>query len=545
MQNFDLTLTTIDAAARTFSVAVAASPAGEVEAHEVVAPAIDLAAAVAAAPAALARLGAAFTAALLPPPLWTAWRESVGVTGSAGLRLRLRCADASAGLLPWELLYDASRASFLSRDPQTPLVRYLAGPAPRPPADAGPLRRVLAGGSSPLSLAPVNVAEELAELAQLLAEATPPPQFHTQPHLTAAMLPGLLTRHRPQIVHLSGHAVWDEATASGYWLFEGADGRADAMDAELLAGLLTGKDLRLVVLAGCDSGYTGAAAWAGLAQALVRAGAPTVVAMQGRITNQAAAAFSAAFYTALVQGEAIDSAVSLARRSVALAVRGTGFPGQWLLPVLFTRSSDSERWTAPTQPARTAPAFSSGGIQIDQVNAGIMVAGDATFNLQGTTFNVTPPADTAAVGRKLDALAAQTAELRRLLLARLDEGERRLVQQIVGALDARALEQEQRLVQALERGQLDERDLQTVLLTLQEIFVEVQRHNGLLLLLSQQVDLAAVQEALADSSVDVRHRFKVTLPLLLWFATYEGELEWGGGLSLGEAWRRLREQSGT
>ena len=52
--------------------------------------------------------------------------------------------------------------------------------------------------------------------------------------------------------------------------------------------------------------------------------------------------------------------------------------------------------------------------------------------------------------------------------------------------------------------------------------------NGLLLELSRQVDLAEAEDTLVGAGANVRHRFKVTLPLLLWFLSYEGEVEWEG-----------------
>ena len=370
-----------------------------------------------------------------------------------------------------------------------------------------------------------------------------PPELRWRASRTrrAAQLAETLVREQPQVVHLAGHAAFDERAGHGFWLFEDGLGHADALRGDLLAETLTMAPVRLVVLAGCESGYAGAERWAGLGQALVQAGVPLVVALQGAVSEPAAAAFTGAFYTALVQGTAVDAAIALARRAIALAMRGTDRPGEWLLPILFQRGDDAHLW--PQEKARQSPpppALAPGAITIGTLHAGQVFAGDATVTVQGGIH--LPPAGDAATQQQVDALARQVAELQQALLARFDVHEQRIFTVLVKELDSHALAQAETLRQAAESGRLTDFDMTAILGALQELFVELQRHNGLLLELSRQVDLAEAEDTLVGAGANVRHRFKVTLPLLLWFLSYEGEVEWESGVDLVAALRRLFTQ---
>src|SRR4029077_1438076 len=74
-----------------------------------------------------------------------------------------------------------------------------------------------------------------------------------------------------------------------------------------------------------------------VAATLVRSGTPAVVAMQYEITDGAAKEFSRAFYEAVVDGSAVDVAMSEARKSVSVAINNTL---EWGTPVLYMRAPD-------------------------------------------------------------------------------------------------------------------------------------------------------------------------------------------------------------
>src|SRR4029077_8639997 len=95
------------------------------------------------------------------------------------------------------------------------------------------------------------------------------------------------------------------------------------------------KDLRLVVLNSCVGAKTSSEdVFAGVAQCLVRAGVPAVVAMRSRISDRAALAFAERFYEALARALPVDGALGEARR--AMHADGEGL--EWSTPVLYMRS---------------------------------------------------------------------------------------------------------------------------------------------------------------------------------------------------------------
>ena len=84
-------------------------------------------------------------------------------------------------------------------------------------------------------------------------------------------------------------------------MLEDDRGRPDLLPAELLAMLLRSRNVRLAVLNACETAYAGQDVWASVAQALVLAGVPAVVAMQSVVIDGQAAAFARSFYRALAQ----------------------------------------------------------------------------------------------------------------------------------------------------------------------------------------------------------------------------------------------------
>ena len=115
-------------------------------------------------------------------------------------------------------------------------------------------------------------------------------------------------------------------------------------------GLLLGDhdSLRLTVLNSCD----GARAdkldiFSSTAAVLVRKGTPAVIAMQYEITDRAAIELSRSFYTAIARGLPVDSALTEARKAVALALPGTV---EWGTPVLHLRARDGRIFEVNSDP---------------------------------------------------------------------------------------------------------------------------------------------------------------------------------------------------
>jgi CHAT domain len=101
----------------------------------------------------------------------------------------------------------------------------------------------------------------------------------------------------------------------------------------------------LIVLASCQSaGSGGSGALAAVGPLLARAGVPSVLAMQGKISLVTAREFMGHFFTELRRDGQIDRAAAVARAKVR------GRPDVWM-PVLFTRLSSGRIWSdVPERP---------------------------------------------------------------------------------------------------------------------------------------------------------------------------------------------------
>ncbi|MDI1442460.1 CHAT domain-containing protein [Polyangium sp. 6x1] len=160
-------------------------------------------------------------------------------------------------------------------------------------------------------------------------------------------LQAALLRHRPQIVHFSGHGrgerissaprsdvtremlpahEQDEDPTAGEILVENDAGRAEPIPAAALANLfgILG-DVRCVVLNACHS--------AAQAEA-IRPHVDAVIGMSQSIQDAAAINFAWAFYQGLAFGESVHKAFDLGRNQIDLAGLGDG-----KVPKLLTRQS--------------------------------------------------------------------------------------------------------------------------------------------------------------------------------------------------------------
>lgn len=120
-------------------------------------------------------------------------------------------------------------------------------------------------------------------------------------------VPGLLMRHKPHIVHFSGHGNVDGIALTT------ADGSSKVVPPNALANIFKAlkENVRVVLLVACDSEPQ--------AQAIVSV-IDCAVGMADEIDNDAAVAFAAAFYEALGYGRSVETAFELAQ----VQITGTG-----------------------------------------------------------------------------------------------------------------------------------------------------------------------------------------------------------------------------
>jgi tetratricopeptide (TPR) repeat protein len=153
------------------------------------------------------------------------------------------------------------------------------------------------------------------------------------------------------IVHFDGHgSIGDLGDGRGgvaRLTFETSNGGAHHIDGAGLLRGLAGREIPLFVLAACHSGGIAplATSETSIATSLIDgAAAVAVVAMSYAICADAAQIFLAAFYGAVLRGQAIAQAVSEGRRKLALnpgrhREHGTVNLQDWAIPVLYARAA--------------------------------------------------------------------------------------------------------------------------------------------------------------------------------------------------------------
>jgi formylglycine-generating enzyme required for sulfatase activity len=276
----------------------------------------------------------------------------------AGLRIRLRLDPDVPELaeLPWEYLYAPQLDGFLALSDRTVLVRYVQQlHAPQALGVTPPLK-LLVVAPQPNDVPPLKIEEEWNSLQRALAGLQGQDLLRME-RLAAATPEALLDRLRSDVVHLlhfMGHSYFDPETRIGNLVLEDTQGRATFVSAAQLGAIVRDHAaLRLVFLNACD-GARGDQndAFAGVAQQLVIQGVPAVVAMQFPVSDSASLTLTRKFYEGIANGEAVDTALTWARKAVSLAGPTETPPAEWGTPVLFSRSPDNRILALPERDAR-------------------------------------------------------------------------------------------------------------------------------------------------------------------------------------------------
>ncbi len=277
--------------------------------------------------------------------------------GRDRLRLRLLFDPSQPGIaehasLPWELLYDSNSGGFLGQRLDFSVVRRLGTPVRCSQSTrTGRLRVLVAKAQTSHHL---DLKSEELKIRQAWEQ-------HGRVSVDVFRatdrdsLRDKLRSRNYHVVHFMGHGDYDPSTGRGHLLLEGKGSEPESLTAKVLANDLSDLPTRLVVLNTCLSGYHSCRQdhdpYNGIATALVQHGVPAVVAMQFRITDAAAIAFSGAFYRALARSEPIDAAMVEGRKAIYSRDETSV---EWAIPALFLSVDDGHLFDLKSNPYRTA-----------------------------------------------------------------------------------------------------------------------------------------------------------------------------------------------
>lgn len=234
-------------------------------------------------------------------------------------------------VLPWEHLHDPKRDDPILLRSNVALIRRLSVDTEPAPFTADAPLKVLAILAEPWNADRYGRVEALRALTANLGESQLQVRVVPQPTLPA--LTSAIEEFNPHVLHVVAHGNFDK-TMGGYLALEDDYGKADPVFAADFAQRVAGSGIRLVVLNTCLSAAAGdAKALSGIAQALVRAGVPAVVAMQYSVPVIAAHRFTGELYRALSRKTPLDDAVRVAR-GVLGGYHEAG-PRAWAIPVFY------------------------------------------------------------------------------------------------------------------------------------------------------------------------------------------------------------------
>ncbi|MCY1077819.1 CHAT domain-containing protein [Archangium lansingense] len=239
---------------------------------------------------------------------------------------------------PWDVLRipQVFPARHAALDPRLSIVRWLdVTQPPRPPTFAPPLRVLLvrAGargcGGLQYQAEQDSITEALSSISGVQWDSLDLP--------TDLELRRRLRAFQPHVLHFMGHGKVDEDTGIGWVYLRDEEGKPVLLRAQDVAERFSGFTPQLVVLNACQSagGTLSVNGHGSVAGALVSQGVAAVIAMQFAISDRAAMAFTAEFYTRLAEGASIDDAVAEGRLAMRSTVRDSF---EWCTPALYMRA---------------------------------------------------------------------------------------------------------------------------------------------------------------------------------------------------------------
>ena len=123
----------------------------------------------------------------------------------------------------------------------------------------------------------------------------------------------------------------------------------------------------------------------------------------------------------------------------------------------------------------------------------------------------------------------------RLMNTKLDA----LLGQTTIRMDQSQLAVTQAVLNAIEAGRVPETELQETLTAMQHTLSEIRQRGAALPDPALASEIESLSEVFDAPKLDAKHKLKITVPIIPFLLSYEGEVELKSGLNLEAAWKRL------
>lgn len=139
------------------------------------------------------------------------------------------------------------------------------------------------------------------------------------------------------------------------------------------------------------------------------------------------------------------------------------------------------------------------------------------------------------IDNKLNWLADSQAALHQVILAYFTTEEKALIAPIARQLEEAQIVEVQSVLEAVESNQVSEEETKLVVAQLQQTLALL-KEKGFELPSGNE----AIVEVLNHPTLDAKHTLKVSIPIIPFILSYEGELGLGAGVKIREAWDRWK-----
>lgn len=132
---------------------------------------------------------------------------------------------------------------------------------------------------------------------------------------------------------------------------------------------------------------------------------------------------------------------------------------------------------------------------------------------------------------KIDLILDNQSQLNQILLLHFDQQEQDILSPFVENLNESQLLQVNASLEAIDNDKISQNNIETVLLEVRDLLSQMTQKN-LLLLESSQALLGIID----DPKLEAKHSLKVTIPLIPFILSYEGELALGTESNMKKLW---------
>jgi hypothetical protein len=141
------------------------------------------------------------------------------------------------------------------------------------------------------------------------------------------------------------------------------------------------------------------------------------------------------------------------------------------------------------------------------------------------------------IDNKIDLLLDNQFQLSQELLSHFDKQEQILLSPFTEKLDESQLLQVNAFLEAVDNDKISEGDIESTLLEIKNSLKQM-NHQNLLLPESSK----AIWGIIEDPKLDSKHSLKVTIPIIPFILSYEGELALGTGANIKNIWESLQSR---